>query len=75
MGLPYYGMSLFYKTCLDVINYVFIFLFFLELVMKFIGFGIRKYMRDPANVLDAFVVLVSGIELLMTTLNNQNSSR
>mmetsp|Transcript_77480 Transcript_77480/g.136679 ORF Transcript_77480/g.136679 Transcript_77480/m.136679 type:complete len:1876 (-) Transcript_77480:848-6475(-) len=52
-------------TFLDITNVVLTFIFLGEMVIKLIGFGVVRYCRDPMNILDGFVVVVSCIELMM----------
>jgi voltage-dependent calcium channel T type alpha-1G len=47
----------------EIANYIFTVIFFLEMVLKLFGLGIKKYTQDGFNVFDAIIVLVSLVEL------------
>ncbi|CAI2380762.1 unnamed protein product [Moneuplotes crassus] len=49
---------------LEYFNYVFIAIFTLELVVKLIGLGFKLFIIDKFNIFDAFIVLISYIELI-----------
>jgi len=46
-------------------NYVFFSIFALELILKLIGFGCKDFVKDRFNIFDAFVVLISFIEIIL----------
>ena len=48
-----------YNGVLEVINNIFIWLFFLEFTCKLVGLGVYQYVHDNWNRLDGFVVIVS----------------
>lgn len=50
---------------LEVVNYVFTAVFVLELVLKLLGLGCRAYLHEAMNVFDAFIVIVSIVELVV----------
>lgn len=50
---------------LEYFNYIFISIFTLELLVKLIGFGFKEFIKDKFNIFDAFIVLISYIELLL----------
>ncbi|KNC46856.1 egg laying defective protein 19 [Thecamonas trahens ATCC 50062] len=52
------------KDVLFWVNIVFTVLFALEMVLKIAGMGLRRYIADRFNVFDAFIVVVSLIELV-----------
>ena len=58
---------------LESINIGFYCIFFLEMVMKMIGMGVKGYMRDKFNIFDAIIVVLSSIDLIisLTTFNTQ----
>ena len=63
--LPYYGMSNEYRNALELINVIFNYGFIAELLLKLLGLGVVKYVRDPANLIDAVVVVCSIFEMLI----------
>ena len=65
LTLEYDGMSHTYARTLEIINLVFTAIFMAELALKVCALGVRGYMRDRMNWLDAGVVVVSIVELAM----------
>lgn len=62
-------------SALEGLNICFTILFAVELVIKFIGLGPRRWWFDKFNVFDAIIVLVSLIELFISgTSGNAESS-
>jgi len=54
-----------YATILEILNFVFSCIFFVELVIKNSVLGFRDYFHDAFNVFDSIIVLVSIIELIV----------
>ena len=54
-----------YAQGLEIFNFVFSCIFFVELVIKNSVLGFRDYFRDAFNVFDSIIVLVSIIELIV----------
>jgi len=48
-----------YNDVLEILNYVFTWIFFIEMVIKLIALGCYKYWKDDWNKLDGIVVLLS----------------
>lgn len=65
LTLEYDGMSHTYARTLEIINLVFTAIFMAELALKVCALGVRGYIRDRMNWLDAGVVVVSIVELAM----------
>ena len=53
----------------EKINQAFTWCFFVEMIFKIIGLGIRGYLRDRFNLFDCFIVILSLVELLMETVS------
>lgn len=68
MAIRYYGMSPTYSLVLDVLNYIFAFVFNLEALFKLLGLG-RMYFAYSWNRFDFFIVIATDIGLLMTLIN------
>ena len=49
----------------DIANLFFTVVFALEMILKLIGFGFRKYVADGFNIFDAFIVIMSYVELFI----------
>ena len=58
----------------EAFNYFFFAIFTLEVVLKIIGFGCKEFVKDRFNVFDAFVVLISFIEMLLSSSSSTFSS-
>jgi hypothetical protein len=69
MALPYYGQSDEYYNVLKFFAVAVGVLFVLEFLMKVIGLGLKKYIRDPANCLDGFIVILWFVEMLLFISN------
>jgi hypothetical protein len=59
---------------LEYLNYLFFAIFTLEVIFKFFGLGLRLFVQDKFNVFDAFVVVVSFIEIIMASGSGAFSS-
>lgn len=46
-------------------NYFFTVVFALEMILKMLGFGCKKYVADNFNIFDCFIVIMSYVELIM----------
>jgi len=67
-----------YNDALEIANYAFTWIFFVEMVIKLIGLGTYQYIRDDWNKLDAFVVIISVVSFIvnqtMTSVTDFNPS-
>ena len=54
------------EKLLEYINLFFYAIFFIEMIIKLIGFGIKHYFRDFFNIFDFIVVIISTIDILLT---------
>jgi hypothetical protein len=50
---------------LTIANIIFSSIFFLAMVLKLIGLGPKAYVQDPFNLFDAFVVILSLVEMIL----------
>eukprot|EP00520_Triparma_pacifica_P008731 CAMPEP_0118633290 /NCGR_PEP_ID=MMETSP0785-20121206/914_1 /TAXON_ID=91992 /ORGANISM="Bolidomonas pacifica, Strain CCMP 1866" /LENGTH=2399 /DNA_ID=CAMNT_0006524147 /DNA_START=106 /DNA_END=7305 /DNA_ORIENTATION=- len=50
---------------LGMLNYLFTFVFFVEMALKLGGFGPIGYCQDPFNIFDGILVILSLVELFM----------
>lgn len=51
-----------FTETLEIMNYVFMVIFTLEVVLKIIGLGIKEYCKDGFNLFDTLVVVLSIAE-------------
>lgn len=65
MAMEYHGASSGYNDFLKVCNYVFTFIFVVEMVFKILGLTFRGYVRDPSNVFDAVLVFFAVLEIIL----------
>lgn len=49
---------------LDGMNLTFTIIFNVEMVLKLLGLGVKNYLRDPMNLFDGTIVIISDIELI-----------
>ena len=54
------------KFTLEVLNTVFMWCFFAEMILKLVGLGFKEYSRDPYNLFDAILVVVSLVEYALS---------
>lgn len=65
MALSYDGQSKYYESILTSINYFFSSVFLMEMILKHIGLGFKRYWISGWNRFDAFVVFASIIDIVM----------
>jgi len=65
LGVDYYQISEGLSDALGYFNYVFIAFFTFEAVIKVYSFGLRRFLSDGFNVLDAFIVTISFVEIAL----------
>lgn len=54
----------------SILNYFFTVVFAMEMIIKMIGFGLRKYAADNFNLFDAVIVIISIIEMILPDSNS-----
>jgi len=59
MALNHYGQPKEFSLALDIISYVFTFIFTVEIVLKLFAFGFRPYFRDRWNQFDFLIQVAS----------------
>ena len=59
------------KKILDTMNTVFTIIFLVEMVFKIAALGIKKYLSDGMNYMDGTIVILSVIELGMTSASGK----
>ena len=63
LASEHYMMPNWLKSASEYANYILIFIFFLEMILKMFGLGIKHYVMDGFNLFDCIVVLISISEL------------
>ena len=64
LSIDHYPIDATFSNILDVINYVLVSCFSIELIFKVVGMGMGTYLSDGFNVLDMLTVLLSIFELV-----------
>ena len=57
-----------YEQNLESSNLVFTLIFAFEMVVKLFGLGLKDYLRDSFNIFDGSIVLLSLIDLILSSL-------
>jgi voltage-dependent calcium channel L type alpha-1D len=65
LASEYYEMPEWLENINEIANLFFTVIFALEMILKLIGFGCKKYSSDGFNLFDCFIVIMSYVELLM----------
>ena len=65
MSLSYYDAPSDYENILNILNKIFTYIFIAEMILKWIGLGIKQYFRDKWNQFDFFIVFCSIIVLIL----------
>ena len=55
-------------------NYLFFAIFTIEVIAKMIGLGLKQFVLDKFNVFDTFVVVISFVEILLSSGSGTFSS-
>jgi hypothetical protein len=48
-----------------MMNTVFSGIFFVEMIIKLIGLGVREYVRDRFNIFDCLIVIVATVDIIL----------
>jgi len=75
MSLEYHGASDEWNNMLSVANLFFTIEFSVEMVVKFIGYGVRNYFSDRYNAFDFLIVLFSWLEVSILSGGGYSSLR
>lgn len=54
------------NSILDYMNLSFTVIFFLEMLIKLLGFGVKGYFQDNFNTFDCIIVVMSLLDLTLT---------
>ena len=66
MAMAFYDMPIELEQFLEYSNYLFTFVFTIELVVKLLAFGCKEFAQDSFNLFDAFVVSASVIDIIIS---------
>eukprot|EP00808_Paulinella_micropora_P017824 g80867.t1 len=67
LGLDHYGMSERLTIITEILNTTFSSMFLLEMILKLVAYGLLGYFRDVLNRFDCFVVVVSIMDLILSS--------
>ena len=56
-------------------NYFLVIIFTLELILKLVGFGPRRFFKDGFNIFDTFIVVVSLADLTLKFIETVNHEK
>jgi voltage-dependent calcium channel L type alpha-1D len=73
MSIEHYNEPLWVTNTGVIANYIFTFLFAIEMIMKLSGFGFKRYFSEGFNIFDSFIVIMSFVELLSADSNSSLS--
>ena len=65
LSLDKYPEDDYSNMILEKINIVFFAIFFLEMIIKLIGHGFKRYIKEYFNAFDCIVVLLSCIDVIL----------
>jgi len=56
------------KKVMFVIDIIFLVIYWIEMLLKFVGLGLMQYFKSPSNDFDCIIVLVSTLEVVLAGL-------
>lgn len=62
------------ETTLEQINFVFFSIFLLEMLLKMYVYGLKDYAKSNFNIFDAFIVIISLIDIVIHTILQAKSN-
>lgn len=65
LSLDSYPINKQRQNVLDVINIVLTIAFFIEMIFRIIGFGLKEYVRDRFNLFDSVIVIMGVVEVIL----------
>ena len=68
MAMDSYDIDTQTLNTLEFMNEIFTWIFIVEMTIKLMARGVKKYVQEPMNLLDGGVVILSIVEIVMTIL-------
>ena len=68
MAMDSYDIDAQTADTLEFLNEIFTWIFIVEMTIKLMARGVKKYVQEPMNLLDGGVVILSIVEIIMTML-------
>lgn len=72
LTIKWYSQPAYVDDILDFINYGFVLIFMCEAVIKLIAFGFTLYFKDPGNIFDFIIVIISLVSTAVSISINSN---
>lgn len=73
LACEYHGQPQYWTDTLEICNWILTAIFTLEMLLKFLGLGIRNYFSDLFNWFDGGVVVLSLVEIIIAVAGSSNS--
>jgi hypothetical protein len=54
----------------EKLNFIFTGIFLVEMLIKFVGYGIRSYFYDPFNTFDCAIVFLSTVDICIAVYSS-----
>lgn len=67
LAMDRYGIDEATSSFLTLANKIFTYIFISEMSLKIVGLGLIKYLKDKMNYVDGTIVILSMVELCMST--------
>ena len=64
LAIDHYGIDPNTESLFNTFNLIFTIIFWVEMVLKLVGLGVKRYLQDTMNYLDGSVVILSMVELI-----------
>lgn len=74
LGCEYHGMSADYAANLGLANLIFVILFSIEMILKILALGFRRYATNAFDVFDGLVVILSIVDIGLNGIQKEQSS-
>ncbi|XP_074525801.1 voltage-dependent T-type calcium channel subunit alpha-1H-like [Halichoeres trimaculatus] len=69
MGVEHYNQPKFVTQLTEYFSYVFTVVFSIEILLKLVAFGVRRFLKDRLNLLDLGILLISLVSIISNNLN------
>lgn len=66
LAMDHYPIDTTFEDTLDAINFILTLMFTIEMFLKLIALGLLDYFKEPFNVFDMIIVIVSFVELVLS---------
>ncbi|XP_027886317.1 voltage-dependent T-type calcium channel subunit alpha-1H-like isoform X2 [Xiphophorus couchianus] len=70
MGAEHFQQPMYVTVILESVFYILTLLLVIEIILKFIAFGIVRFLKDGWNILDIFIVLISIVSIIVAQVKH-----